>query len=210
MVKEIRIYLEGGGDGKNTKALIREGFSKFLQEIVELARSKKIKWAMTVCGSRNNAFRDFKNALESHPDAFNVLLVDAEAPVKKSPWQHLSTRDNWDVPEIDDSHCHLMVQSMEAWFIADIDTLKKFYGQGFKENAIPKNPNVETIDKDSLEPCLKIATGNTTKGEYQKIKHASKLLEMLKTEKIRSASFHCDRLFTTLTQMINISTESSK
>jgi hypothetical protein len=27
-----------------------------------------------------------------------------------------------------------------AWFIADIDTLKKFYGQGFRENSIPRNP----------------------------------------------------------------------
>lgn len=206
MVKEIRIYIEGGGDGKNTKALIREGFSKFLQEIVELARSKKIKWGITVCGSRNNAFRDFKNALKSHPDAFNVLLVDAEAPVKMSPWEHLKNRDNWELPEIDDRYCHLMVQAMEAWFIADIDTLKKFYGQGFKENAIPKNSNVETIDKDSLEPCLKNATSNTSKGEYQKIKHASKLLELLNTSKVRSASPHCDRFFSLLMEMIETCT----
>ena len=32
MVKEIRVYIEGGGDGKNTKALIRQGFSGFLQD----------------------------------------------------------------------------------------------------------------------------------------------------------------------------------
>ncbi|GAA6619694.1 DUF4276 family protein [Scytonema sp. NUACC26] len=210
MVKEIRLYIEGGGDGKNTKALIREGFSNFLQEIVKLARSKKIKWGITVCGSRNNAFRDFKNALKSHPDAINVLLVDAEAPVKKSPWEHLKNRDNWEIPEIDNCYCHLMVQAMEAWFIADIDTLKKFYGRGFKENVLPKNSNVETIDKDSLEPCLKNATCNTSKGEYQKIKHASKLLELLNTNKVRSASPYCDRFFTMLIEMIETSTEDSK
>jgi hypothetical protein len=187
MVKAIRIYIEGGGDGKNTKALIRQGFSQFFKSLGEVAKSKKIKWEIIICGSRNHTLRNFKNALKSHPDAFNVLLVDAEAPVTiTSPWGHLKFRDNWDKPlEIDDSHCHLMLQTMEAWLIADIETLKKFYGQDFKENIIPKNSNVETIDKDSLEPSLKTATRNTTKGEYHKINHAFKLLELLDVGKVR-------------------------
>ncbi|BAY18139.1 hypothetical protein NIES2109_07350 [Nostoc sp. HK-01] len=204
MVKEVRIYIEGGGDGKNTKALIRQGFSQFFKPLVELARSKKVKWNIIICGSRNSAFEDFKNALNDHPEAFNVLLVDAEAPVKvESPWQHLKLRDNWDKPSgVDDSQCHLMVQAVEAWFIADIATLKKFYGQDFKENSISKNPNVETIAKDSLEPSLKTATSKTTKGEYHKINHASKLLELLDVAAVRQASPYCDRLFTTLKDKI--------
>jgi hypothetical protein len=212
MVTEMRIYIEGGGDGKNTKALIRQGFSQFLKPIVEIAKSKKIKWNITICGSRNNAFRDFKNALKSHPEAFNVLLVDAEASVTKpSPWEHLKFRDNWDAPlGVDDSHCHLMVQAMEAWFIADVSTLKQFYGQGFKENAIPKNANVENIDKDSLEPSLKTATRSTIKGEYQKIKHTSKLLELLNIARVREASRYCDRLFTTLTEKMEPTNKSTQ
>ncbi len=200
MVKEIRIYIEGGGDSKNTKALLRQGFSTFLNKLVQIARSKRIKWQIIMCGSRNSAFSDFQNALSDHPDAFNVLLVDAEAPVnvKKTPWEHLKFRDNWDSPGVDDDHCYLMVQAMEAWFIADIDTLKKYYGQGFKENCIPKNPNVESIDKDSLEPNLKAATRETSKGEYQKIQHASQLLERLDAAKVSQASPNCKRLFKTL------------
>ncbi len=207
MVSEVRIYIEGGGDGKNTKALMRQGFSKFFKPLVEIAKTQKIKWDITICGSRNNAFRDFKNALKSHPEAFNVLLVDAEASVTtQSPWEHLKFRDNWDAPPgIDDSHCHLMVQTMEAWFISDMATLKTFYGKGFKENAISKNPNVEIIDKDSLEPSLKAATSPTTKGEYHKIKHASKLLELLDADKVRQASPYCHRLFTTLTTIMGAS-----
>ncbi|MEG4118607.1 DUF4276 family protein [Microcoleus sp. N9_B4] len=204
MVKEIRIYIEGGGDGKNTKQLLRGGFSIFFKEIVQVARSKQIKWNITVCGSRNNAFRDFKNALTDHPDAFVILLVDSEAPVvKQSPWEHLKWRDNWDSPGVDDTHCYLMVQAMEAWFMADIDTLKRFYGQGFKQNEIPKNINVETIEKDLLERSLKAASRDTkSKGEYQKIQHASKLLEMLDVDKVRKASSECDRIFTTLIKLM--------
>jgi hypothetical protein len=202
MVTEIRIYIEGGGDGKNTKALIRQGFSSFLKDLVQIARSKRINWNIIVCGSRNNAFKSFVKALEDYPHAFNVLLVDSEAAVNKPPWEHLKSRDNWDSPSVDDTHCHFMVQAMEAWFIADIDTLKKFYGQGFRENSIPKNTNVEKINKDSLEPSLKEATRNTSKGEYQKIQHASKLLELLDIAKVRKAAPNCDRLFTTLAQIM--------
>jgi hypothetical protein len=203
MVKEIHIFLEGGGDGRNTKALIHKGFSHFLDSLVKIARQKKIKWKLTVCGSRNNAFRDFKTALKANPQAFNVLLVDAEAPVNSRPCQHLKCRDDWDLSNLDDEHCQLMVQTMEAWLIADIESLKKFYGSGFKENAIPKNAEVEKIDKKFLESCLKAATRNTQKGEYHKIQHACKLLALLEVDKVREVAPHCDRLFTTLIQKMS-------
>ncbi len=61
-VKEIRIYIEGGGDSKNTKKLIKEGFLRFLQPVADIARSQKIKWDIIICGTCNNAFRDFENA----------------------------------------------------------------------------------------------------------------------------------------------------
>ncbi|TAG86330.1 MAG: DUF4276 family protein [Oscillatoriales cyanobacterium] len=203
MIKEIRIYIEGGGEGKDTKASLRQGFSSFFKELVQVAQSKKIKWNIILCGSRNNAFRNFKNALADHPNAFIILLVDSEAPVKQPPWEHLKSRDNWDSPGVDDTHCYLMVQTMEAWFMADINTLKRFYGQGFKENLIPKNINVETIKKDLLEPSLKAASRDTkSKGEYHKIQHASKLLEMLDVDKVRKASLECDRIFITLTELM--------
>ncbi|MBO1058746.1 MAG: DUF4276 family protein [Dolichospermum sp. JUN01] len=211
MVKEVRLYIEGGGDSQKTKSLIRQGFSQFFKKLVNKAKTEKIKWNITICGTRNHAFRDFENALKSHPDAFNVLLVDAEAPVtKNSPWEHLKFRDNWDKPAgVDDDNCHLMGQTMEAWFIADIETLRKFYGQGFKVSGIPKNANIESIAKDNLEPTLKTATANTTKGEYHKIKHAYKLLELLDVDKVSQASPYCDsfarrrhRLFNTLKSRI--------
>lgn len=205
MVREIRIYVEGGGDGKNTKALIRQGFSSFLKDIVQIARSKRIRWQLIICGSRGNAFSDFMTALETHPSAFNVLLVDSEEPVKTKPWEHLKHRDNWDSPGVDDTHCHLMVQVMESWFVADIDALRRFYGQGFKENSIPRNLKVEDINKEALGSALKGATKDTSKGEYDKIQHGSKLLEQIDVAKVRKAAYYCDRLFTTLAQKMEVS-----
>ncbi len=95
-----------------------------------------------------------------------------------------------------------MVQTMEAWFMADIDALRQYYAQKFQESAIPKNPNVEEIEKARLESALEAATRNTSKGEYHKTRHASQVLGRLNVDRIRNAAPNCDRLFTTLAQIM--------
>lgn len=200
-MKEIRIYVEGGGDGEGQKRQLRQGFSEFFYK----ALGKRIK--IIACGSRKNTFDDFQIALRTHPQAFNVLLVDSEGPVNSSPWQHLHNRaaDKWQRPQnTSDEHCHLMVQMMEAWYVADIEALKNFYGQGFNSNSLPKNINVEDISKETLISTLRSATKNTSKGEYGKIKHGPKILEQLDAAKVRTAAAHLDRLLVTLAEKMDI------
>lgn len=203
VVKEVRIYVEGGGDGKDGKAQMRGGFSKFLIHLRNIARSKRIKWQIIACGPRNAAFRNFQNALESHPDAFNVLLVDAENVVTDTPCKHLYQQDGWHMPGITNEQCHLMVQMTESWLVADVEALRQFYNQGFNANSIPTTPDVESIPKNRLESALKAATRNTIKGEYHKIRHGPKILEQLNVDKVRERARHCDRLFQILTQKMN-------
>ncbi|GAB4211680.1 MAG: hypothetical protein OHK0022_46530 [Roseiflexaceae bacterium] len=94
MVREIRIYVEGGGD-RDADTAIREGFRSFFREIVELVRIRRIGWSIIPCGSRNSAFDNFKNALTGrHRDAFNILLVDSEDPLRGHLWDHLMRRDS--------------------------------------------------------------------------------------------------------------------
>jgi hypothetical protein len=204
MTREIRIYVEGGGNGGNTKAVFRQGFREFLQEPAASARDKGIRWSIIACGSRNSTLEDFKMALRSHPDAFNVLLVDAEAPVNSSPSQHLHECDAWDLSGIQEDQCHLMVQIMESWFLSDVDALSNYYGQGFNANVLPKNPNVEDIDKAIVESSLKAATRNTQKGLYHKIHHGSDILMRLDVSKVREAAVHCEHLFAVLERKLNI------
>lgn len=195
---EIRIYAEGGGDSKDTKAFLRQGLSIFLRDLVLMARQRAVRWQIVTCGSRNSAFDAFRTSVRENPESFNVLLVDSEAYVEATPWLHLQRRDEWEAGGLHDDHCHLMTQAMEAWFIADVETLSKFYGVGFHRNSLPRNPNVEQIPKAQLEPSLKAASRTTQKGEYHKIRHASKLLEIINVNLVRQSSRYCERLFTIL------------
>ncbi|HEX3557415.1 MAG TPA: DUF4276 family protein [Thermoanaerobaculia bacterium] len=198
MVSEIRIYVEGGGDRSDSKAAIREGFNNFLQPLRDLARAHRARWSLTVCGSRNAAFDAFRRAIEDYPDSFLVLLVDAESLVTHSPWKHLRDRDGWDSGELAVEHCHLMVQTVEAWLVADPETLADFYGKGFLQGALPRRHDVEAIAKDDLVRALDRATARTQKGRYHKILHCSILLGLLNRDRVRARARHCDLLFTTL------------
>jgi len=203
VVTQIRVYVEGGGNAKDTKTRMREGFGGFFRVIIDRVRERRIKWQVIACGPRDEAYRDFKIALEANPGAFNMLLVDSEGPVSAQPWDHLRERDGWAKPDADDSQCHLMVQTMEAWLIADLETLARFYGAGFGRAAIPSNPNVEEIDKSRLLPALEAATRDTTKGQYHKTRHAPRILGELDVSRVRSAAPHCERLFSTLLDLIH-------
>jgi hypothetical protein len=205
MVSEIRIYVEGGGDGSESKAAIREGFGQFLDPLRQMARNKAIRWQVIACGARNAAFDGFQTALRFHADAFNVLLVDSEGPISVShgPWDHLLARDRWTRPAAaSDEQCQLMTQCVEAWLVADRATLRDFYGPGFNEGALPAHVTVEAVAKLDLSSGLERATQNTSKGRYHKIRHCAALLARLSPDVVRPKAAYCDRLFTTLSSIM--------
>jgi hypothetical protein len=86
VVSEIRLYIEGD-------RRLRPGFGMFFERLRDLARSRRVGWDIKLCGGRNSAFDDFKTALDQHPGAFNILLLDSEGPLNGEPWDHLRKRD---------------------------------------------------------------------------------------------------------------------
>ena len=203
-MKEIRIYVEGGGDGSDSRAAIRQGFSRFLRSLHDLARAKRSGLKVVLCGPRQQAYRDFQTALRANPESLNVLLVDSEEAVSaSSPRDHLRNRihDGWHL-DVADGQVHLMVQVVEAWLIEDPDTLAKYYGQGFRRNALPKAEDVEAVDKTRLHSALVRATEKTQKNRYHKITHCSELLARIDPGLVRQKARHCDRMFRDLERMI--------
>ena len=158
--------------------------------------------SVTPCGSRQRAYKKFCTAIdEAEAGSFIVLLVDSEAGVTvgDSPWEHLKKRDKWVQPSAaaDDS-AQLMVQCMEAWFIADRQSLSDYFGKDFKDAALPKRDDVEAIAKDDLLRTLKQATRSCSKGSYSKGRHSFELLGCLDPSKVMDASHHAKLLIDTL------------
>jgi len=170
-----------------------------LNGLREQARQRRVRWQIVACGSGTEAFADFCDALEDHPDALNLLLVDAETAVSGEPWEHLKKTEAGSMStsaKLNDQY-HLMVQTMEAWLLTDRENLANYYGSGFNAKSLPKTANVELVAKTQLSDALLAATKNTTKGPYHKTEHGFALLGSTDPAKARKSK-HCDRLFTTI------------
>jgi hypothetical protein len=186
----VRIYVEGGGDGKDTIKRCKEGFAMYCGKIAPPSKSPRI----VACGGRQQAYDRFKTAVqESQPDEVCVLLVDAEGQVSAdTPLEHLHSRDRWEFPPLRRHQVFLMVQAMEAWFLADREALAAFYDGGFLANSLPgSSTNIEAVSKDDLEPKLKHASKPTkTKKEYHKTRHGFEILGKIDPAKVGNASPH--------------------
>lgn len=197
---KVRIFVEGGGDRGELLTSCRRGFTLFFERAGYRGRMPKV----VPCGGRNATFDAFCFALrQAVPDELPLLLVDSEAPVTCSPWEHVRNRpgDNWQKPPTAaDNQLHLMVQVMESWFLADRQALEKFYGQGFKPNKLPTASNIETISKQQVYDTLEAATKETkTKGSYSKGSHSFQILGLIDPNKVRQASpNYAKRFFDTL------------
>jgi hypothetical protein len=91
-----------------------------------------------------------------------------------------------------------MVQVMEAWFLADRETLSRHYGAGFQDGALPGNPRVEEIPKDEVIDGLRRATRDTQKGQYDKGRHSFAVLALLNPDLVQQAAPHARRLVSAL------------
>jgi hypothetical protein len=172
----VTLYVEGGGRSDlNTRC--REGFSRFLSRAGLIDRMPRV----VACGGRRQAYDRFCTAFRvASAGDMPILLVDSEAPVlEKDAWSHVKQRagDDWSCPQgATADHLHFMAETMEAWFYADKDTLSRYYGQGFRLNALSNRTNVEQIPKADLFKGLANATRNTQKREYAKGDHSFQIL----------------------------------
>lgn len=199
------MYVEGGSDSNPGRRALSEGLHQFLEAGLRAAGLPSVSLNVRARGRRDAAYSGFLGCLSDTPDVFAMLLVDAERPVRPgvSARQHLQEDpDNWDCSLADDKQLHLMVQTMEAWLVADPEALALFYGPAFNAKALSGRPNVEEIPKPDLETSLERAIGPTGKGPYRKLDHGSALLGRIDPDKVRKRAGHCELLFATLTEVL--------
>lgn len=181
----VRVFVEGGGDQRRTQTACRKAFSTFLGKLL----GDRPKPRIVASGSRDQAYRDFSLSLSGDSDTFAMLLVDSEDPVpaRKTAAAHLRDRDHWTKP-LPDGQVHLMVQCMEAWFLTDKAMLAQYYGDGFKQSALPPNPKIEEIPKGDVIHGLERATVETSKKAYHKTRHGFDILERLDPDAVQKGS----------------------
>lgn len=200
----VRLYVEGGGDhNKALQTQCRKGFSEFIRNAGFDKRMPRI----VACGGRRQAYDSFRTANEGSAAGMTpLLLVDSEAPVTSGdPWDHVKNRsgDSWDRPRnSSDDQLHFMVQTMEAWFYADKDTLRSYFGQEFRLTALSQRDDIENIPRADVISGLVSATRPCeSKGEYSKGQHSFQILELLDPSKVRAASPYADRLLNVLDRL---------
>lgn len=156
-LREIRIYFEGSDR-------LRPAFSRFFSELTD-SRNARVRFV----AGEGQPIRDFMKALQKHPEAFNLLLIDCEGPKERCTLRELRQRRDWQPPtgvQVEEGQVLLMVEIMESWFLADRPVLADFYGANFKDQRLPRNPQVEEISKRDVLEGLKEATRETAKGTY--------------------------------------------
>lgn len=191
MATAVRIYFEG--DPK-----LRLGFQSFFAGLQSASRR------ITPVPCKANAIADFMDGIENYPDSVNILLIDSDEPYTPVLLQRVRQHDHWDAAlgrRVADDRLHFMVQVMESWFLADRAALQAYYGQGFAENRLPANRQVEQIRKEDVISGLEGATRDTGKGRYHKTRHAPALLERVNPAQVRAAAPACEKLFAALEQL---------
>lgn len=183
----VIIFIEGGGDNdQNLERLFRRSWATFFAA----AGLKGHRPRVVRGGGRNRTFNLFtKEIKRPDPKRLPLLLVDSENPVAAghSVWQHLQANDNWIRPlNVGDDQAFLMVQAMETWFLADRNSLQRYFGAKFNENAFRQWPQLEAVPKATVFDALERATD---KG-YAKGKVSFELLAQIDPARVEAACPH--------------------
>lgn len=199
---KIKIYIEGGGDSHLQDTEFRAAWSAFFKN-AGLAVLRKMPATFRGSG-RTKTFDAYQTAVKTRkPDELPLLLVDSEDLVSSGhgPWQHLKARDGWEQPAgVGDEDVFLMISCMETWFLADRESLKRFFHDCWRDNALPQWEDLATVEKSRVFEALASATAACGKKRYSKGKVSFDLLKSIDPTIVRQKCPDAKRLLDRLRQ----------
>jgi len=181
-----RIYLEGGGDGKDLKMRCQKGFHNLLKKQTQLEGRLP---HLVACGGRERVYDRFKiSHSQSGSDEYVAMLIDSEEPVKdiEKTWSHLKERDGWKRPKgAKDDQVLFMTTCMETWIITDRDALRSHYRSDCLQlSSLPALDNIENRSRHDVQGGLENATRNCV-NTYKKGKRSFEILGKLAPDTLR-------------------------
>lgn len=186
------IHAEGGGEGQLYDTLFRQAWASFFRHAGLATRMPRVIRGQ----GREQTIANFIRALRN-PDAgvLPLLLVDSEGPVPsgQSAWEFLNGDAGIPLPQTVSGQVFLMVQLMETWFLADPETLRRYFGQEFRDNAFRAWPSLEAVPKQTVLSTLAQATAGC-KRPYAKGKVSFDLLGQVNPTRVESSCPHARQL----------------
>jgi hypothetical protein len=190
--RQVTVYVEGGARGNDfLQSTCRKGFQKFA-EAAGIYGVSFSSW-----GGRNQAHGAFCSALENRKqDSVVLLLIDSEDPIEADTkkWTHLESRKDNELQRPNNAteeHVFLMVQCMETWLIADVESLKRQLGHGFSTTPFKHWPKLEDVAKTAVLEALSKAT-HECKNRYAKGAVSFELLGNTSPAKVAAACLHAN------------------
>ena len=174
------LYIEGGArgaDSNESRSRCRKGFCKLLEKCGFAGRMPRLN----ACGSREEAFKNFKTALRSKGQSgFVAMWIDSEEPLKDvdQTWLHLKNCDGWDPPAgVNNEQVLFMTTCMETLIVADHAALDGHY-RSLQKSALPPLTDLEQRKRNEVQEKLMRATRNC-KNPYEKGDRSFEILAKL-------------------------------
>lgn len=185
----FKLYVEGGGEGPRLDTRFREAWQRFFLRAGLAGRMPKVVRG----GGRSQTFEMFRTAL-ANPRRGEVplLLLDSEGPITPghSVWAHLKSLDDWSRPAgAGDDQAFLMVQIMETWLVADREALRRYFGSGFRADALKAWSRLESVAKATVLKALERASAGCAT-RYSKGRVSFDLLGLVDPTLVMSACPH--------------------
>lgn len=186
---KIKLYIEGGGDSHLQDTEFRAAWAAFFEK-AGLRTLRKMP-ATFRGGGRAQTFDAYCTAVKNRRQGeLPLLLVDSEDLVAagRSVWQHLKQRDGWNKPAGAGSHdAFLMITCMETWFVADQTALREFFHGCWRDQSLPRWPQLENVEKTKIFRALDQATASCGARKYSKGKVSFELLQCIDPAEVERA-----------------------
>jgi hypothetical protein len=93
-----------------------------------------------------------------------------------------------------------MICCMETWFLADRESLKRFFHDCWRDNALPQWPDLAAVEKSRVFEALASATAACGKKRYSKGKGSFDLLKAIDPATVEQRCPDAKRLLDRLRQ----------